>query len=218
MKEYYDKLLLIAEQNKALINKTAVYLGPTLNYLNPEIKKAINKVGKAIHLRVYNTAIVHNDNLISLVIKVENPFDFNAHVEELRKVKYYVTDHPFYKAFESNPLHTFVFEFDYPGAIEFLQQGKYSKMYGQGDLTRIFKVKPDDSPSVAREKKRVINVCSKDETYRKSFEQWINTTLCVEEEPDTWINITEEDELDGAFINKEELYNYEPNTENTGVE
>lgn len=209
--EYYDQLAAIVNENKALNNKAVCYLGPVLNYTNPKVKMQLIRFSKVVNFRIYNASIIDEANqCCSIVVKIEDIAKFNSFRKKITKLNNYVSDHPFYHIFGKNDLHTFVFQIDYPGLFDRFLEGKYSKMFIERDLSKIYKVSPHDSTQVAKTKKKVLSVCSKDEVYRKKFENFINTSLATIQQQDTWITLDEDAELDTLPKLKDELY-YESN-------
>jgi hypothetical protein len=220
--EYYNKLIELVAEKKALVNKASIYLAPCLTYLEPKLRNNLLMFSKPVNVRIYNEAVINTStNNLSIIVEIKDFAAFNQNAKLLRDLDCYIADHSFYKAFSSSNLHTFVFKLDYPGAIESFLNSKYSQMYREKDAYEIFKIRKTDSVGMARIKKGALSVCIKDPVHRGKYEAYINTVLSKVQHEDTWISLPEDVELDTLIKQKDEFYYGQKNEsirENTGVE
>jgi hypothetical protein len=139
------------------------------------------------------------DQHLFVLFSVEG--NFNNCLSYMRKTKPYVSD---YRFTENSHMIVFYIPDKYINAITKLKQSKYSEMYDDYQLERLFKSTANQSISKLR-----YMVLTKDPHFKPLFEEIIAVLGEGDNHPQTYIRLPDEAELDFRFEPKREYYNYD---------
>lgn len=191
---------------KIFMNRTRKYLMPVLKDYGSDFSSKINNLFKVAvgigDIIVDNCGIHHEFHLFILVDTLSNTSNFISLLDDIRRHSSYEDDYVYGNITKSR-YHMIVVKIpdNYHFSLGKFKKGRYSQMYNESDLKKLFSF---DSEKVTNEYRKIQKVLIKDHNYKFEFAKIIQQEFDI---PDySSDDIGDESEFDFPLLNIEEIF------------
>lgn len=201
---------------KIFMNRTRKYLFPVIKSYGSDFTFKINSLFKVAvgigDIIVDKCGIHHEHHLFILVDTLINISQFKSLLDDIRRHDSYEDDYV-YGGIMKSRLHMIVIKIpkEYLSSFANFKNSKYSKMYTQEDLKKLFDF---DNKEATKEYKTIRRILVKDHSYRFEFAKIISKEFG---ESISHCDITDDSELDLQILEREEYFSVEDVKEEINV-